>query len=69
MYTRLMIRSVGMEKLTLESKRFRKVMQNLRLENMSLSEKGQKKILELVNMNTTITPEFIKDLLKYGEIQ
>lgn len=58
-----------MEKLTLESKRFRKVMQNLRLENMSLSEKGQKKILELVNMNTTITPEFIKDLLKYGEIQ
>ena len=32
-----------MEKLTLESKEFKRVMQNLRLENMSLSEKGQKK--------------------------
>lgn len=58
-----------MEKLTLESKGFRKVMQNLRLENMSFSEKGQKKILELVNMNTTITPEFIKALHRHGEIQ
>jgi len=58
-----------MEKLTLESKEFKKVMQNLRLENMSLSEKGQKKVLELVNANTTVTPTFIKDLLKNGEIQ
>jgi len=64
-----MIRSVRMKKITLESKEFKRVMQNLHLENMSLSEKGQKKVLELVNANTTITPAFIKDLLKYGEIQ
>ena len=64
-----MIRGVRMEKLTLESKEFKRVMQNLYLENMSLSEKGQKKVLELVNTNTTITPTFIKDLLKYDEIQ
>jgi len=64
-----MIWSVRMKELTLESKEFKKVMQNLRLENMSLSEKGQKKVLELVNTNTTITPTFIKDLLKYDEIQ
>lgn len=64
-----MIRSVRMEKLTLESKEFKRVMQNLRLENMSLSEKGKKKVLELVNTNTTITPTFIKGLLRHGEIQ
>lgn len=64
-----MIRGVRMEKLTLESKEFKRVMQNLYLENMSLSEKGQKKVLELVNTNTTITPTFIKDLLKHDEIQ
>lgn len=58
-----------MKELTLESKEFKKVMHNLRLENMSLSEKGQKKVLELVNTNTTITPSFIKDLLKHGKVQ
>lgn len=58
-----------MKNLTLESKGFKKIMQNLHLENMSLSEKGQKKVLELVNSNATITPKFIKDLLRHGEIQ
>jgi len=47
---------------------FKKVMQNLRLENRSLSEKNQKRVLELINANTTITPTFIKDLLRRGKI-
>lgn len=57
-----------MKQLTLASKEFKKVMQNLHLENMSLSEKNQRKILELINTNTTITPTFIKDLFRHGEI-
>ncbi|EGQ27989.1 zinc metallohydrolase [Sporosarcina newyorkensis 2681] len=43
-------------------------MHNLRLENMSLSQAEQKKVLELINTNIAITPTLIKDLFKHGEI-
>lgn len=57
-----------MKELNLESKEFKRVMHNLRLEKMGLSETDQKKVLELINTNITITPSLIKDLFKHGEI-
>jgi len=57
-----------MKQLTIASKEFKKVMQNSHSETMSLSEKNQRKILELTNTNTTITPTFITDLFRHGEI-
>ena len=68
MLLRLNVRGVRMEELNLESKEFKRVMHNLRLENMTLPVKEQEKVLELINENITITPTLIKDLLKYGEI-
>lgn len=56
-----------MKELNLESKEFKRVMHNLRLENMGLSETEKKKVLELINTNITITPSLIKDLFKHGE--
>ncbi|WP_191689698.1 hypothetical protein [Sporosarcina gallistercoris] len=51
----------------MESKEFKRVLQNLHLENLSLPLHMQKKILELVNSNVSITSALIKDLLQYGK--
>ncbi|HLR43268.1 MAG TPA: Zn-dependent hydrolase [Pseudogracilibacillus sp.] len=57
-----------MKQLTLESREFQRILKNLHLENLSLSEKNQKKIINIVNNNTTITSTMIKDLFRNGEI-
>ena len=48
-----------MKELTLESKEFRRILQNLHLENLTLHPTLQKKVLELVNSGVTITPNVI----------
>jgi len=53
-----------MKQLTLESKEFKRVMHNLHLENLSISRDNQRKIIEIVNAKTKITPTLIKDLMK-----
>lgn len=58
----------SMKELTLESKEFKKVMHNLHLENLSLSLDLQKKVLELINTKTSITPTLIKDILRHGKV-
>jgi len=57
-------RSVQMKELTLDSKELKRVMHNLYLENLALSEKG----LELISTNTPISSSLIKDLLNSGKI-
>lgn len=58
-----------MKYLTLESKEFNRVLQNLRLEKQDISLTTQKKVLEIVNSKTKITPELIKELIKEEEIE
>ena len=53
-----------MKELTLDSKELKRVMHNLYLENLALSEKG----LELISTNTPISSSLIKDLLNSGKI-
>lgn len=57
-----------MSKLTLDSKKFQNVLHNLRLENLSLSNELQKKILKIVNDDVKITPEIIKGIVADGKI-
>lgn len=57
-----------MKELNLESKEFKRVMHNLHLESLSLSPDMQKRVLELINTKTSITPNLIKDILHRGKI-
>lgn len=59
---------LSMKELTLESKEFKKVMHNLHLESQSLSLDVQKRVLDLINAKTTITPTLIKDILRHGKV-
>ncbi|PIC83669.1 Zn-dependent hydrolase [Sporosarcina sp. P1] len=43
-------------------------MHNLHLESLSLSLDLQKKVLELINTQTSITPTLIKDILRHGKV-
>ena len=58
-----------MKELTLDSKEFKRVLNNLHLENLSLTLDMQEKLLDLLNAKTSITSTLIKDLLRYGKIQ
>lgn len=58
-----------MKELTLDSKEFKRVLNNLHLENLSLTLDMQEKLLNLLNAKTSITSTLIKDLLRYGKIQ
>lgn len=57
-----------MKELKMESKEFRRILQNLHLENLTLHPTLQKKVLELVNSGITITPNVIKDTLNRGKV-
>ncbi|GAB4073752.1 hypothetical protein GCM10028778_12550 [Barrientosiimonas marina] len=54
--------------LTLESKEFKRVMQNLHLENLNLPLEKQKRILKIVNSGAEITPSLIKDLMEHEDV-
>lgn len=57
-----------MKELTLDSKEFKRVLNNLHLENLSLTLDMQEKLLNLLNAKTSITSTLIKDLLRYGKV-
>jgi len=57
-----------MKELNMESKEFKRILQNLHLENLTLHPTLQKKVIELVNSGVTITPTVIKDALKHGKV-
>ncbi len=57
-----------MKNLTLESKEFNRVLQNLHLENLNLPIDKQKEVLKIVNSKVKVTPSLIKDLMKHGEV-
>jgi len=57
-----------MKELKLESKEFKRVLHNLHLESLSLTPVMQKKVIQLVNANVSITPTLIKGLLQHGKI-
>lgn len=57
-----------MKELTKESIEFKRVMHNLRLENIILSPKIQKRIIKHVNQNQKISPTLIKEMLAYDKI-
>lgn len=57
-----------MKKLTVDSKKFKRVLKNLNLENITLHPRLQKKVLDLVNSGATITPNIIKDALNRGKV-
>lgn len=57
-----------MKQVTLESKEFKRVLHNLHLENMNLTPKIQKRIIELSNQEKEISPALIKEMLAYGKI-
>lgn len=58
-----------MKELTLDSKEFKRVLNNLHLENLSLTLDMQEKLLNLLNAKTSITSTLINDLLRYGKLQ
>lgn len=57
-----------MKNLTLESKEFNRVLQNLHLEKLDISLTKQQKVIEVVNSKVKITPNLIKDLMREDEI-
>ncbi|MFD1362378.1 Zn-dependent hydrolase [Lentibacillus salinarum] len=57
-----------MQELKMESKEFRRIIQNLRLEGITLHPSLQKRVVELITSGVTITPAVIKDTLKYGKV-
>lgn len=57
-----------MKQLTLESNEFKKIVSNLQLENLSLSDQSQKKILNIINNNMEITSTLIKELLRNDKV-
>lgn len=63
-----MIGSVRMKQLTLESNEFKKIVSNLQLENLSLSDQSQKKMLNIINNNMEITSTLIKELLRNDKV-
>ncbi|MCG7334431.1 Zn-dependent hydrolase [Sporosarcina sp. ACRSM] len=58
-----------MKQIQLNSPEFNRVMKNLQLENLHLSDTLQKKALEIVNSGMVVTPDLIKKALANGEIQ
>ena len=56
-----------MKELKMDSMEFRRILQNLHLENLTLHPALQKKVLDLVNSGVTITPKVIKDALNRGK--
>lgn len=57
-----------MKQLSRDSVEFNRVLSNLRLEDMQLSEPMQDKVLNILNSDTEITTEVIKEALISGEI-
>lgn len=58
-----------LKQIQLNSPEFNRVMKNLQLENLHLSDTLQKKALEIVNSGMVVTPDLIKKALANGEIQ
>lgn len=58
-----------LKQIQLNSPKFNRVMKNLQLENLHLSDTLQKKALEIVNSGMVVTPDLIKKALANGEIQ
>lgn len=52
-----------MKSITLHSKEFERVLKNMEIENLYLSNSLQKKALDLVNSGQKITPSMIKESL------
>lgn len=48
--------------VTIDSKKNRQVVHNLLLENMKVSEKQQKMVLEAINSDKKITKELIREI-------
>jgi len=59
---------IYMKEIQIESREFKRILQNLQLENLTLHPRLQKKVVELVNSGVNITPSIIKDTLKYGKV-
>jgi hypothetical protein len=57
------------KQIQLNSPEFIRVMKNLQLENLHLSDTLQKKALEIVKSGTIVTPDLIKKALANREIQ
>ncbi|MFB1083401.1 Zn-dependent hydrolase [Jeotgalibacillus sp. JSM ZJ347] len=55
-----------MKDVKIESPEFKRIMKNLHLENLSLNQGLQEKVLETINADKPITPSVIKDLLSRG---
>jgi len=51
------------EKIQLNSPEFNRVLKNLQFENLSLTPRLQKKVLEIVNSGEQISPTIIKEAL------
>ncbi len=56
-----------MRQIQLNSPEFKRVMKNLQLENLHLSDTLQKKALEIVNSELVVIPDFIKKTLANSE--
>ncbi|QGG50561.1 Zn-dependent hydrolase [Lysinibacillus pakistanensis] len=52
-----------MKKIQLNSPEFNRVLKNLQFENLSLTPRLQKKVLEIVNSGKQISPTIIKEAL------
>ena len=58
-----------MKQIQLDSPEFNRVLKNMQLENLRLSQSLQKKALEIVNSGIAVTPALIKEALANGKIQ
>lgn len=58
-----------MKQIQLNSPEFNRVLKNMQLENLQLSQSLQKKALEIVNSGIIVTPTVIKEALANGKVQ
>ena len=61
--------SFSVKEIQLNSPEFNRVLKNMQLENLHLSQSLQQKALEIVNSGMPVTPALIKEALANGEIQ
>lgn len=58
-----------MKQILLNSPEFNRVLKNMQLENLRLSQSLQQKALEIVNSGMIVTPDLIKEALAHGKVQ
>lgn len=57
-----------MKKIDQHSIEFRRVMKNLELEDLYMKPGMKKKVIEVINNESRVTPSLLKEIMAYGKV-